>query len=215
MITFVKAILKWSVQVSQAVCASPKFSVAKESGRHCLYMSSWTRDNYTLTPPTHTHTISTFITMVTMFHFWSSDIFKEQRERWWWSDQVSAGRWSSDFILVAVSFWHLFTSPVVYGGVGCCSKSSTIAIFASGVCNAFFQAQFSSRKGDKGLKKHFTLSEFINKQKFLTGAYIAVVQVSSSDSVPRRISGAKLYLYVQIILFFYFPFVTVRFKSKV
>lgn len=39
MIIFVKAILKWSVQVFQAVSASPKFSVVKESRCHCLQVS--------------------------------------------------------------------------------------------------------------------------------------------------------------------------------
>lgn len=65
---------------------------------------------------------------------------------------IGSSQRSSDFILVAVSFWHLFTSPVVYGGVECCSKSSTIAIFASGVCNTSFS---STEKQIEDLKNPF------------------------------------------------------------
>lgn len=46
----------------------------------------------------------------------------------------------------------------------------------------------------------FTLFAIIHGEKVPADAYVAEVQVPSSDSVPQRISGAKLYLYVQIIL---------------
>lgn len=67
---------------------------------------------------------------------------------------MSAGRFSDDFILVAVSFWCLFTSPVVYGRARCCFKSSTIAMFASEEqCVAqHLNDWFFNRRGVKALK---------------------------------------------------------------
>lgn len=102
---FVKAISKWSFQVSRAVSASPKFSVTKESRCRCLQPSLWSSDDYMLTLHhmyfNNERDLELKNELANTLFFISDHQTEREPER-----GDGAGRCSWNLILVAVLFWH-------------------------------------------------------------------------------------------------------------
>lgn len=185
-------------QVFQAVSASPKFSVAKERvfviACNCLCEKEI---KYYTNSPTNTHThgiyfYNEFNYKLCSLFFISDHQTSSEENRWSKSTGTFRYYFSSgcSFTLAHITscVWQGHMLLQIFHHHNMCIRSQEWFIIH------IRKVPFPT----KAVIKHE--KEVIHGENIPADASVAVVQVPSSDSVPQRISGAKLYLYVQIIL---------------